>query len=199
MSQAPPVQAGISDSILRRMVRRRPPDARYLFFAVLTFVATTAGLGWSVLGGDNAFYVGVWLLFSMLAGGFMSATAFHDDTTRTGPATVTFLNVVSDVIACTAVALWARERDGSDAALAIGFLAAAGALMVGYSHVRILSSSNMDLPDGPFGVASREVRMLLLVLGVWAGQSVGALVLTAALAHLAVAGHLLRLRMTLRG
>ena len=76
-------------------------------------------------------------------------------------------------------------------------LALAGALSVSYSRARIEAS----MPDAPanldavFGLASRDVRLLVAAVGTVAGQCYWTLVLLAALSGLTVAWRLFYLRL----
>jgi hypothetical protein len=109
------------------------------------------------------------------------------------------LNVCGEGAAITAAAVWVRREGAEPAALAVGFLAFAGVLLLSYARVRIRASAGLDLADGPYGVAAREVRLLLLAVGVLAGQPYWPLVAIAALTHGSVAGHLVHLRRSLAG
>jgi hypothetical protein len=57
----------------------------------------------------------------------------------------------------------------------------------------------MDLADGPWGIAARELRLVMLAVGIAIAQPYWALVVIAVLAHSAVLLHLARLRVLLRG
>jgi hypothetical protein len=98
-----------------------------------------------------------------------------------------------------ASAVWVHRHESDPGPLAVGYLALAGALLLGYARLRIRSSAGIDLPDGPYGIASREVRLLALTVGMLAGELYWALVLVAALTHTAIVLHLVRLRVTLSG
>ena len=109
------------------------------------------------------------------------------------------VNLAAEGLVIGAAALWAREHERYAGPLAVGFLAFAGALLLGYARTRIRASAELELPDGPFGIAAREVRLLLLGAGLLLGGVYWCLVAIAAVTHAAVLGHLVRLRATLAG
>jgi phosphatidylglycerophosphate synthase len=78
----------------------------------------------------------------------------------------------------------------------IGLLALAGALVVSYSRARIEASLSVEPSDGIFGLASRDVRSLVLAMGTVIGQAYWALAVVAVMAGLTVAWRLAYLRVT---
>jgi hypothetical protein len=109
------------------------------------------------------------------------------------------MNLTAEGAVIAAAAVWAQRHDTGSGPLAVGFLALAGALMLGYARTRIRASSGSDAPDGPYGIASREVRLLVIAVGILAGAVYWPLVLVAVLAHASVIGHLIRMRVILKG
>ena len=108
------------------------------------------------------------------------------------------LNLTAEGAVIVAAAVWAQRHDSGDGPLAVGYLALAGALLLGYARTRIRASSGSDVPDGPYGIASREVRLLVIAAGILAGAVYWPLVLVAVLAHASVIGHLIRIRVVLK-
>jgi hypothetical protein len=108
------------------------------------------------------------------------------------------LNLVSEGAVIVSAAVWAQRHESGAGPLAVGYLALAGALLLGYARMRIRASSGSDAPDGPYGIASREVRLLVIAVGLLAGTAYWPLVLVAGLAHAAVIGHLIRMRVILK-
>ena len=114
-------------------------------------------------------------------------------------ASIQVLNICSECALYAAAAYWTHEHQDVPGPLALGFVAAAGALLLSYARTRIRASAGQDLPDGPYGLAGREVRLLVLALGIATGQVYAALIVIAVLAHGATLLHLARLRATLTG
>ena len=139
------------------------------------------------------------IVLSGFRGGLVSVLAASERVPVWQRALGAVVNACAEGVAIAAAALWAREHEGYPGPLAVGFLAFAGALLLGYARTRIEASAAMDLPDGPFGLAAREVRLLILALGVLIGGPYWALVAIAAISHAMVLAHLVRLRMTLAG
>jgi phosphatidylglycerophosphate synthase len=76
----------------------------------------------------------------------------------------------------------------------VGVLALAAALIVSYSRARIEASMRIAPSDGVFGLASRDVRLLVAAVGTVLGQCYWTLAILAAASALTVAWRLLYLR-----
>lgn len=165
--------------------------------------AMIIGLGYGIAGalvliaGASAFAAALVVLM-LWRGGTAMLLAERDGVPPWQRALAVVLNLVAEGAVIVAAAVWAQRHESGAGPLAVGYLALAGALMLGYARMRIRASSGSDAPDGPYGIASREVRLLVLTVGILAGTVYWALVLVAVLAHLAVIGHLIRLRVTLK-
>lgn len=76
----------------------------------------------------------------------------------------------------------------------VGTLALAAALVVSYSRARIEASMQITSGDGVFGLASRDVRLLVAAVGTALGQCYWTLVVLAVASALTVAWRLAYLR-----
>lgn len=165
--------------------------------------AMIIGFGYGVgaapilVAGGNVFAAAL-VVLAIWRGGTAALLAERDGVPPWQRALAVLLNLVAEGAVIAAAAVWAQRNETSLGPLAAGYLALAGALLLGYARLRIRSSAGADLPDGPYGIASREVRLLVLVAGMLAGQLYWALVLVAVLSHSAVLIHLVRLRAALR-
>jgi hypothetical protein len=139
------------------------------------------------------------VVFAAWRGGTAVLIAERDRVPPWQRALAIVLSLVAEGAVIVASAVWVHRREGDPGPLAIGYLALAGALLLGYARLRIRASAGVDIPDGPYGIASREVRLLALAVGMLAGEVYWAMVLVAVLAHAAVVLHLVRLRITLTG
>jgi hypothetical protein len=74
-------------------------------------------------------------------------------------------------------------------------LALAASLAVSYSRARIEASLALEPSDGVFGLASRDVRLLIAAIGTVAGQCYWTLVVIAVLAALTVVWRLVYMRL----
>jgi hypothetical protein len=108
------------------------------------------------------------------------------------------LNLVAEGAVIVSAAVWAQRHESGAGPLAVGYLALAGALLLGYARLRIRASAGVDAPDGPYGIASREVRLFVIAVGLLAGAAYWPLVVVAVLTHAAVIGHLIRMRVLLK-
>jgi phosphatidylglycerophosphate synthase len=104
------------------------------------------------------------------------------------------LDRYADVAIAGGMAWWALEHEDWRQPLVVGLAAAVGFLMVSYSRARLEREGGMGVASDLLGVASRDVRLLVLAVGAIAGQAYWALVLMGALSYATVAWRLWRFR-----
>jgi phosphatidylglycerophosphate synthase len=104
------------------------------------------------------------------------------------------LDRYADVAIAGGMAWWALEHEGWPQPLLVGLAAAVGFLMVSYSRARLEREGGVDVASDLLGVASRDVRLLVLAIGAVVGQAYWALVITGALSYATVAWRLWRFR-----
>jgi len=187
---------GLSERLLARYARGGPslgPVAEVL-----------TGLGYALAAAaplpyDRRAWAIVLIVLAAWRGGMAGVLAEREGAQPWQRSLGATLNLSAEGTIVVAVAFWTREHQDRPGPLAMGFLAFAGALLLGYARVRIRASAALDLPDGPFGMAAREVRLLVLAVGLVAGEAYWAMVAVALLGHVATLGHLARLRATLAG
>ena len=75
----------------------------------------------------------------------------------------------ADVLIFSGMALWASQYEGWELAPVAGFLAVVGSLLVSYSRARIEASTDARPSDLLFGLASRDVRLLIAAIGAITG------------------------------
>lgn len=199
----PQAATGWSDRLIAAYVRGRPRGrVGPLPLALLAAIAAVLAAAYLAAGVPDR--PGLRLLAALVvgavgwSGGVAAVRAALPGHPAFDRASVLVLTVLSDGVVVVGAAFWAKDHETSPGPLTVGFLALAGSLMVAYARTRILASAGLDRADGPWGIASREVRMLIMALGIALGQTYWALALSAALAHGAVVGHLVQLRATLR-
>jgi hypothetical protein len=162
--------------------------------AELTMGLVAAVGGAVLLVNDLRVPAALLILLAMWRGGIGAMLAERDGPTWVR-ATSAAVNIAAEGLIIGASAVWLRRNADLTGPLALGYLAFAGVLLLAYARVRIRASGGLDLQDGPGGVASREVRLLLVALGAAIGSPVyWALVAVALLTHGTVLGHLARLR-----
>lgn len=97
--------------------------------------------------------------------------------------------------AITAGMTWyAYRQEDWPAPLLVGFAAAVAFMLVPYSRARIETEGGREATSGLLGIASRDVRLLVLALGAVAGQCWWALAIVAALSYATVAWRLVGFR-----
>ena len=165
--------------------------------AIVALVYAMAGA--AALFADQRLLAAVLMMLAAWRGGVATVLGERTDQRTWVRALGAVLNLCGEGALIAAGAAWARAHQDLPAPLAVGFLAFGGALLLGYARARIRASAGLDLADGPWGLASREVRLLALAVGALSGQVYWALVIVAVLSNAAVLGHLGRLRLRLSG
>lgn len=156
--------------------------------ALLAAAATAAG--WNIAGG-------LAIQVSSVADGIDGELArLRSATTRFGGFLDTICDRYSDAAMIGGMTVYAWRFEEYARPEFVGMLALAGALSVSYSRARI-EASIADAPgnlDAVFGLASRDVRLLIAAAGTVAGQCYWTLVVVAALSGLTVAWRLFYLK-----
>jgi phosphatidylglycerophosphate synthase len=104
------------------------------------------------------------------------------------------LDRYADAAIAGGMAWWALEHEDWPQPLLVGMVAAVGFLMASYSRARLEREGGMEVASDLIGVASRDVRLLVLAIGAIAGQAYWALVIMGALSYATVAWRLWRFR-----
>lgn len=190
----------ISERLFARGVRhdRKGPHALYFGGLSLGIALLSAGIltesgFWRRLSASG------WIFVTALNVGQGGARESRPNVTPFERSVLLTIHLVVEAIITVSVAIWIRRHQDLPGPLAVGFIALAGGVMLAYARTRILASAGRDLADGPYGIAAREVRLLVIALSLALGQPYWGLVAAAALAHGAVLGHLARLRGSLTG
>lgn len=104
------------------------------------------------------------------------------------------LDRYADAAIAGGMAWWALEHEDWSQPLLVGMAAAVAFMMVSYSRARLEREGGLDVASDLLGVASRDVRLLVLAVGAIAGQAYWALVVMGALSYATVAWRLWRFR-----
>ena len=100
------------------------------------------------------------------------------------------LDRYADAAIAGGAAWYALEHEDWPAPLTIGLAAMVAFLLVSYSRARLESEGGRDAASELVGIASRDVRLLLLAVGVAAGQAYWTLAVVGALSYATVAWRL---------
>lgn len=104
------------------------------------------------------------------------------------------LDRFADAAIAGGMAWWALSHEDWPGALVLGFAATVGFLLVSYSRARLETVGGVEAASELLGLASRDVRLLLLAIGAAAGQCWWALAIVAGLSYATVAWRLWRFR-----
>jgi phosphatidylglycerophosphate synthase len=104
------------------------------------------------------------------------------------------LDRYADAAIVGGMAWWALEHEDWPQPLLVGLAAAVGFLMVSYSRARLEREGGLEVASELLGIASRDVRLLVLAVGAIAGQAYWALLVMGALSYATVSWRLWRFR-----
>jgi phosphatidylglycerophosphate synthase len=171
------------------------PNSITAFTLVLACVVGAAvAVGWNVAGG-----IGIQLV-SMIDGVDGELARLKNLASRFGEVFDAVTDRYADAFMLAGMTVYAARFESHPHPETVGMLALAGALIVSYSRARVeadlgsepaLASGRLD---GVFGLASRDVRLLIAAVGAVAGQCWWTLIVLAAISSLTVAWRLVYLR-----
>jgi phosphatidylglycerophosphate synthase len=198
-----PARPGYDGLVSRHLNRRLSrPTARALAktpvtpnavtgFTLLLAVACGAMIaaGWNIAGG-----IGIQAV-SVIDGVDGELARLRNMATRFGAVFDAITDRYADALMLGGMTVYAVRFEGWPQPEAIGMLALGATLTVSYSRARIEASMRVAPGDGVFGLASRDVRLLVAAVGTVAGQCYWTLVVLAAASALTVAWRLLYLRL----
>ena len=171
------------------------PNAVTAFTLLLAFAAA-AGIaaGWNIAGGIAIQAV------SVIDGVDGELARLKQQATRFGAVFDAVTDRYADAAMLAGMTVYAVRFEDHARAEFVGMLAVSAALIVSYSRARI----EADLPDvigsgsldSIFGLASRDVRLLIAAVGTVAGQCYWTLAVLAVLSALTIAWRLVYLRAT---
>ncbi len=96
------------------------------------------------------------------------------------------LDRYADILILLGLTLWSVAHEAYPGIWLAGFLAIAGTISVSYSRARISANYRHRFDSGPQSLASRDIRLFLIMVGAIAGQAYFCLIVIAALTHLVV-------------
>jgi phosphatidylglycerophosphate synthase len=175
-----------------RRLARTPATPNQLTLATLALAVVAAAMvaaGWNVAGG-------VLIQAVSVADGIDGELArLKGLASRFGHVLDAVTDRYADALVIAGMTVYAARFEDLPRAEVVGTLALAGALAVSYSRARIEASLRTGPSDGLFGLASRDVRLLVAALGTVAGQCYWTLAALAAASALTVAWRLAYLRL----
>jgi phosphatidylglycerophosphate synthase len=167
------------------------PNVVTVFTGLLAFATAGAvALGWNIAGGIAIQAVNI------IDGVDGDLARLRNAATRFGGFLDTVIDRYADAAIIGGMTIYAARFEDLPRPEVVGMLALAAALSVSYSRARIEAS----MPGAPanldaiFGLASRDVRLLVAAAGTVAGQCYWTLVLLAVISSATVAWRLVYLR-----
>ena len=116
--------------------------------------------------------------------------------TRFGGVFDAVLDRYADAAIVAGMAAYAYGHESGPVPALVGMVAITGFLLVSYSRARLETEGGVDVAAGLLGIASRDVRLLVLAAGAALGQCWWALTIMAALSYATVAWRLWAYRRT---
>jgi len=172
----------ISEPVARRLAKTRvtPNQVSWAAFgiAILSFISFV--LGQNIIGGLLA------QLTSVVDGIDGSLARLKGVASTFGGFLDSVLDRYADVLIVLGLTLWSVSHEAYPAIWLVGFLAMAGTFCISYTRARIDSDHRHLFDKGLGSLASRDVRLFLIMLGGISGQAYFFLIVIAALTNLVV-------------
>jgi phosphatidylglycerophosphate synthase len=189
---AVPAKPASLDGIVSRYLNRplSRPTARLLRHTPVTPNEVTVvslliafGAGWLLYLGHNVWAAIAVHLSSVVDGVDGDLARLTGKGSRFGAVFDAVLDRYADGAIVGGAAWWAYKHESYPAAALVGLIALVGAFAVSYSRARMEASAGFAPEGFLLGVGTRDVRLLVLTLGLLVGQAWWALVLIAVAAH----------------
>ena len=172
----------LSEPIARMLARTRltPNQTTWGAFGIAALSFASFVMGYNILGGILA-------QLSSIADGIDGSLARLKGM---GSAFGSFLDSVldryADALIVLGMTLWALSHEGYPQVWLVGFLAIVGTLSVSYTRARIDPEHRLIFDRGLPSIASRDIRLFLIMLGGISGQVYFCLLAIAILTNLVV-------------
>lgn len=195
---SPPYDGPVSRYLNRRLSR---PLARYAArtpltpnqISVISLLVALLAAGLLVL--DRTLLAAIAIQASSIIDGIDGDVArLKAQSSRFGAVFDAVLDRYADAVIIISMALWAHRYEAWPEPLLVGFATLTGALLISYSRARVEASTGLRLSEQFLGLASRDVRLLMLALGTAFEQVYWTLVAVAVLSHVTVLWRLALLR-----
>jgi CDP-L-myo-inositol myo-inositolphosphotransferase len=101
------------------------------------------------------------------------------------------LDRYADILIILGLTIWSVSNEVYPYAWLVGFLSITGTLGVSYSRARISPDFKHHFDRGFLSLASRDIRLFLIMIGAIVGQGYFCLIVIAALTHLVIISRLI--------
>ena len=158
--------------------------------ALLSFISFV--FGWNIIGGLLA------QLSSIVDGIDGSLARLKGAVSTFGGFLDSVLDRYADILIVLGLTLWSLSNESYAGIWIAGFLAIAGTICISYTRARVGSNHRHLFDKGLASLASRDIRLFLIMLGAIAGQAYFCLIAIAALTNLVVFYRLIYMNRYLR-
>jgi CDP-L-myo-inositol myo-inositolphosphotransferase len=176
------VNRKLSEPVARLLAKTRitPNQLSWTAFgiAVLSFISFV--LGWNIIGGVLA------QLSSVTDGIDGSLARLKGMTSTFGGFLDSILDRYADILIVLGLTLWSLSEEGYAGIWLAGFLAITGSICTSYTRARLDPNYRRMFDKGVQSLASRDIRLFLIMLGGLTGQAFFCLIVIAALTNLVV-------------
>lgn len=172
----------LSEPIARMLARTRltPNQATWGAFGIAALSFASFVMGYNILGGILA-------QLSSIADGIDGSLArLKGMSSAFGSFLDSVLDRYADALIVLGMTLWALSHEGYPLVWLVGFLAIVGTLSVSYTRARIDPEHRLIFDRGLPSIASRDIRLFLIMLGGISGQVYFCLLAIAILTNLVV-------------
>jgi len=172
----------LSEPIARMLARTRltPNQATWGAFGIAALSFTSFVMGYNILGGILA-------QLSSIADGIDGSLArLKGMSSAFGSFLDSVLDRYADALIVLGMTLWALSHEGYPQVWLVGFLAIVGTLSVSYTRARVDPEHRLIFDRGLPSIASRDIRLFLIMLGGISGQVYFCLLAIAILTNLVV-------------
>jgi phosphatidylglycerophosphate synthase len=172
----------LSEPIARMLARTRltPNQATWGAFAIAALSFASFVMGYNILGGILA-------QLSSIADGIDGSLArLKGMSSAFGSFLDSVLDRYADALIVLGMTLWALSHEGYPLVWLVGFLAIVGTLSVSYTRASVDPEHRLIFDKGLPSIASRDIRLFLIMLGGISGQVYFCLLALAILTNLVV-------------
>ena len=172
----------ISGPITQLLTRTRvtPNQVTWAAFCIAIFAFVSFFFGQNIVGGLLV------QLSSIVDGVDGSLARLKGMTSSFGGFLDSVLDRYADVVIILGLIIWSTAHEAYPGIWLVGFLAMAGTVCISYTRSRIDSRSRHLFDNGITSLASRDIRLFLIMIGSVVGQGYICLIVIAALTNLVV-------------
>ena len=171
-----------SEPIARLLAKTRitPNQVTWVAFGVAFWAFISFIFGWNIIGG-------LLVQLSSIVDGIDGSLARLKGMTSTfGGFLDSVLDRYADILIVLGLTLWSLSQEINPGIWLAGFLAMTGTICISYTRARIGPDYQHFFDKGLKSLASRDIRLFLIMVGAIAGQAYFCLIVLAALTNLVV-------------